>query len=228
MYTYRYNPDLCILQKHPLLIPGSNRDSLGTMPMALAGALLGCPRIPRNERFGCDSHARMHPKREMLSVPTQCVTENLLCLGGQCVCMSVSPQVSRIYYHCASATAGDQHLFHETLKDLQSGSQRSFRHFASTARTCGTQRIQDVVFCTARDALRCIKMGRCYNQWLAASHRWELRTPATAVQLQCLMMLNVTISKAGFSPQGMENHCSPYMLWRASVNSDDLECFRAP
>ena len=22
--------------------------------------------------------------------------------------------------------------------------------------------------------------------------------------------------KAGFSPQGMENHCSPYMLWRAS------------
>ena len=113
------------------------RDSLGTMPMAVAGALRGCPRIPRNERFGCDSHARMHPKREMLSVPTQCVTENLLCLGGQCVCMSVSPQVSRIYYHCASATAGDQHLFHETLKDLQSGSQRRFQHFASTARTCG-------------------------------------------------------------------------------------------
>ena len=39
----------------------------------------------------------------------------------------------------------------------------------------GTQQIQDVVFCTARDALRCIKMGRCYNQWLAASHaeNWE-------------------------------------------------------
>lgn len=156
------------------------RDSLGTMPMAVAGALRGCPRIPRNERFGCDSHARMHPKREMLSVPTQCVTENLRCVWVVNAFVWVSHR--KFPGSIITVPVLQQVISTSSMKRWKTF-KAGHRGVSNTLQVLhvrvgwyfGTQQIQDVVFCTARDALRCIKMGRCYNQWLAASHaeNWE-------------------------------------------------------